>query len=63
MTRQHSPTGRKRKAEPEKPAAGQLFAAMAARKLIGCFAGPEDLSERHSLYLKSKLRGRTKRSR
>lgn len=49
----------KGKAQP----VGAFFKAASARNLIGCFSGPADLAENHSVYLKAKLRGRSKRSR
>jgi len=63
MANDRSAAVQKRRLEPDKPQAGRFLAAMKARKLVGCFAGPEDLAENHSAYLKSKLRGRIKRPR
>ena len=57
-----SPLTRRKRAGSE-TRVGAFFRAASARKLVGCFAGPVDLAENHSSYLKAKLRGRAKSSR
>lgn len=58
-----SPVARGKRATGETRFVGAFFKAASARKLVGCFAGPTDLAENHSRYLKAKLRARAKRSR
>ena len=58
-----SPVTRGKQGRGETRPVGPFFKAASARKLVGCFAGPADLAEHHSTYLKAKLRGRAEGSR